>query len=88
MRELRLHAPYAIFTHPEIGRVGMSEREARGSGKRIKTGRFEVRRNSRALELGETWGFIKVIVDAENAEIIGATLFCYDAAELVHILSI
>lgn len=76
--------PYAIYTDPEIGRVGMNERAARASGKTIKTARFEVQRNSKAVELGETDGFIKVIVDAENGQIIGATVFCTDAAELVH----
>ena len=76
--------PYAIFTDPEIGRVGMNEKEARASGKTVKTARFEMRQNSKAVELGETEGFIKVVVDAQSDQIIGATVFCYDAAELVH----
>lgn len=77
--------PYAIFTDPEIGRVGMNENEARAAGREIKVARFEVRRNSRAVEIGETDGFIKVIVDAGGDQIIGATLFCHEAAELVHL---
>jgi len=83
-RTTRRVIPYAIYTDPEIGRVGMNEKAARASGKTIKTARFDVRQNSKAMELGETEGFIKVIVDAENGQILGATVFCTDAAELVH----
>ena len=76
--------PYAIFTDPEIGRVGMSETEARKSGRKIEVGRFEIRRNSKATEIGEPDGFIKVVIDSESRHLLGATLLCYDAAELVH----
>lgn len=77
--------PYAIFTDPEIGRVGMNETEARETGREIKVARFDVRRNSKSVELGETEGFIKVVADAESNQLLGATVFSYDAAELVHI---
>lgn len=77
--------PYAIFTDPEIGRAGMNEAQAKKSGKAFDVRRFEVRRNSKFKELGETEGFIKVLVDRETQQILGATLFCNDAAELVHI---
>ena len=76
--------PYAIFTDPEIGRVGMNETEARLSGRQIKVSRFEIRRNSKATETSETDGFIKVIIDAGTHEILGATVFCHEGAELVH----
>ena len=61
--------PYAIFTDPEIGRVGMNEKEARASGKTIKVGRLDVRRNSKAVELGETEGFIKVILALQHKQL-------------------
>jgi pyruvate/2-oxoglutarate dehydrogenase complex dihydrolipoamide dehydrogenase (E3) component len=77
--------PYAIFTDPEIGHTGMHEREARASGKTIRVARFEVSHNAKSLEIGEPEGFIKVIVDAPTGQILGATLLCTDAAELVHI---
>jgi pyruvate/2-oxoglutarate dehydrogenase complex dihydrolipoamide dehydrogenase (E3) component len=76
--------PYAIFTDPEIGRVGMTETEARQSGRQIKLSRFDIRRNSKAIEAGEEDGFIKVIVDAGTHELLGATVFCHEGAELVH----
>jgi pyruvate/2-oxoglutarate dehydrogenase complex dihydrolipoamide dehydrogenase (E3) component len=76
--------PYAIFTDPEIGRVAMNETEARRSDRQIKVSRFDIRRNSKATETSETDGFIKVIIDAGNQEILGATVFCHEGAELVH----
>jgi pyruvate/2-oxoglutarate dehydrogenase complex dihydrolipoamide dehydrogenase (E3) component len=77
--------PYAIFTDPEVGRVGMDETEAKKSVKNIEVSRFEIRRNSKALELGEPNGFIKVVIDRETKQLLGATLLCTEAAELVHI---
>jgi pyruvate/2-oxoglutarate dehydrogenase complex dihydrolipoamide dehydrogenase (E3) component len=77
--------PYAIFTDPEVGRVGMTEAQARQSGKQIKVARFEIRRNSKSLEIGEPDGFIKVVADAETGQLLGATVMCHEAAELVHI---
>jgi pyruvate/2-oxoglutarate dehydrogenase complex dihydrolipoamide dehydrogenase (E3) component len=77
--------PYAIFTDPEVGRVGMNEREARKSGKNVSVKLYEIRRNSKARELGEVDGFIKVLIDRDSEQILGATVFCAEAAELVHI---
>jgi pyruvate/2-oxoglutarate dehydrogenase complex dihydrolipoamide dehydrogenase (E3) component len=76
--------PYAIFTDPELGRVGMTERAAREAGRRIKTARFDMRRNGKAVEIGETAGFIKVVVDAETDRLLGAAVLANDGAELVH----
>jgi len=77
--------PYAIFTDPELGRVGMTEREARAAGKQIKIARFEMRKNGKARDLGDSEGFIKVIIDAETGCILGATVLATEAAELVHL---
>lgn len=77
--------PYAIFTDPEVGRVGMNEAQARQSGKTIDVARFEIRRNSKAEEIGEEHGFIKVIADAGTGQLLGATVLSHEAAELVHI---
>lgn len=77
--------PYAIFTDPEIGRVGMNEAQAKKSGVTFDVKRFEIRRNSNAEERGETDGFIKVLVDRHTERMLGATVFCTEAAELVHI---
>ena len=77
--------PYAIFTDPEVGRVGMTEAQARQSGKEFKVVRFEIRRNSKAIEIGEPDGFIKVIADAATGQLLGAAVVCHEAAELVHV---
>jgi pyruvate/2-oxoglutarate dehydrogenase complex dihydrolipoamide dehydrogenase (E3) component len=77
--------PYAVFTDPELGRVGMTERAAREAGRRVKTARFDMRRNGKAVEIGETAGFIKVVVDSETDRLLGAAVLANDGAELVHI---
>jgi pyruvate/2-oxoglutarate dehydrogenase complex dihydrolipoamide dehydrogenase (E3) component len=76
--------PYGIYTDPEVGRVGMTEAEARRSGRPIKTARFEMSRSGKAAEIGETHGFIRVIVDAETDRILGAAVVAAEGAELVH----
>jgi pyruvate/2-oxoglutarate dehydrogenase complex dihydrolipoamide dehydrogenase (E3) component len=77
--------PYAIFTDPQLGRVGMTESEARNNGKEIKVSRYDMKSNGRAREFGETEGFIKVIIDAETDRILGAAVLATEGAELVHL---
>ena len=77
--------PYAIFTDPELGRVGLTETEARQAGRNIKVGHFDMTESGKATQLGETKGFIKVIVDADTDRILGAAVLCVEGAELVHI---
>ena len=76
--------PYAIFTDPQLGRVGMTESEARKSGKEIKVSRYDMKSNGRAREYGETQGFIKVVVEAKTDRILGAAVLATEGAELVH----
>jgi pyruvate/2-oxoglutarate dehydrogenase complex dihydrolipoamide dehydrogenase (E3) component len=76
--------PYAVFTDPELGRVGMTENEARRSGKAIEVARFEMNHNGKAREIGETSGFIKVMVEKETRLVLGAAVIAADGAELVH----
>lgn len=84
-RTLDRVVPYAMFTDPELGRVGMTEAEARRSGRDIKIGRFDIKGNSKARELGDDHGFIKVIIDRETDRILGAAVLAVDGAELVHL---
>jgi pyruvate/2-oxoglutarate dehydrogenase complex dihydrolipoamide dehydrogenase (E3) component len=77
--------PYAIFTDPELGRVGMTESEALKSREEIKVARYEMKGNGKARELGETEGFIKVIIDAETNLILGAAVLASEGAELIHL---
>ncbi|MGL5924256.1 mercuric reductase [Chroococcidiopsis sp.] len=78
--------PYAMFTDPELGRVGLTEREARRTFKEVKVAKFEIENNSKAREIGESNGFIKVVVDGNTDRIIGAAVMAIEGAELVHML--
>jgi pyruvate/2-oxoglutarate dehydrogenase complex dihydrolipoamide dehydrogenase (E3) component len=77
--------PHAIFTDPQVGRVGLTEVAARKTGKRLKVGRYEMCHNGRAREFRERSGFVKVVVDAETDRLLGATIVGDEAAEGIHI---
>jgi pyruvate/2-oxoglutarate dehydrogenase complex dihydrolipoamide dehydrogenase (E3) component len=77
---------YALFTDPPLGRVGMTETEARASGRRVLSGLMPMSRVGRANERGETQGFMKVVVDADTERILGAALLCIEGDEIVHAL--
>ena len=78
--------PYGIFTDPELGRVGMTEREAREAGHEVEVHRLDLKdEKGKAFELGENKGFIKVIADAATDRVLGAAVLTVEGAELVHI---
>ncbi len=76
--------PYAIFTDPELGRVGMTEREAHEQGRAFDVHRFDLAGNGRARESGATEGFVKVLVAREDGRVLGAAVLAMSGAELVH----
>jgi pyruvate/2-oxoglutarate dehydrogenase complex dihydrolipoamide dehydrogenase (E3) component len=76
--------PYGLFTDPELGRVGVTEREAREQGFEIKVAKFEMNKNGKAREIGEPDGFIKLVVDAKTDRVLGAAVLSSEGAELVH----
>jgi len=80
------YLPYSLFTDPQLGRVGMTEKEARASGRKLKIGTFPMASVARAIERGETAGFMKIIVDAETDRILGAAILGIEGGELVQIL--
>ncbi len=75
---------YALFTDPPLGRAGMSEAEARASGRPVLIGTRPMTRVGRAVEMGETAGFIKVLADAETRAILGAAILGVGGDEVVH----
>ena len=78
--------PYGIFTDPELGRVGMTEREAREAGHEIEVHYLNMEEEKgKAFELGENKGFIKVVADATTDRVLGAAVLTVEGAELVHI---
>lgn len=75
---------YGLFIDPPLGRAGLTEREVRASGRAALIGTLPMARVGRARESGDTRGFIKIIVDAESEEIIGASLLGLNGDEAVH----
>jgi pyruvate/2-oxoglutarate dehydrogenase complex dihydrolipoamide dehydrogenase (E3) component len=77
---------YALFTDPPLGRCGMTEAELRKSGRKALVAKFPMSRVSRAIEKGETQGFIKITVDAETKQILGAAILGTGGDEVIHVL--
>ncbi|MGA8408319.1 MAG: mercuric reductase [Candidatus Acidiferrales bacterium] len=80
------YLPYALFTDPPLGRVGITEQDARASGRKFKMGTFPMSSVARAIERDETTGLMKIIVDAENDQILGAAILGSEGGEVVQIL--
>ena len=78
--------PYCVFTDPQLGGVGMNEKEARAKGFKIKIGKCPMSYVARAIERGETAGLMKIVVDASNDRILGASILATEGGELVQIL--
>jgi pyruvate/2-oxoglutarate dehydrogenase complex dihydrolipoamide dehydrogenase (E3) component len=77
---------YCMFTDPELGRVGLSEKQAREKGLHIKVAKLPMTRVARGIETGETRGLLKAIVDADNRKIIGASVLAPEGGELMSVL--
>jgi pyruvate/2-oxoglutarate dehydrogenase complex dihydrolipoamide dehydrogenase (E3) component len=75
---------YNLYTDPPLGRAGMTERDARASGRRVLKGSRPMTRVGRAVEKGETQGFMKVLVDADSKEILGAAILGPGGDEAIH----
>jgi pyruvate/2-oxoglutarate dehydrogenase complex dihydrolipoamide dehydrogenase (E3) component len=75
---------YALYIDPPLGRAGMTETEVRRSGRKALVGRRPMTRVSRAVEKGEIQGFMKIVVDAETRQILGATVLGIGGDEVIH----
>ena len=75
---------YGLFIDPPLGRVGMTEAQARESGREVLVGKRMMTRVSRAVEKGETQGFIKIMVDVNTQEILGAAILGVGGDEAIH----
>ena len=80
--------PYAVFTDPQLGRVGMTETEARKAGKNIKVAKLPMTNVARALETDETRGFMKAVVDTDTSQILGAAILAIDGGEIMATLEV
>ncbi|MGH9713107.1 MAG: mercuric reductase [Candidatus Acidiferrales bacterium] len=80
------YLPYSLFTDPQLGRVGLTEKEARATGRKLKIGTYAMADVARAIERDETAGSMKIIVDAGTDRILGAAILGIEGGELVQIL--
>jgi pyruvate/2-oxoglutarate dehydrogenase complex dihydrolipoamide dehydrogenase (E3) component len=78
--------PYAVFTDPQLGRVGLTEQQARQSGRKLKMNHIPMTWVARAIERDETAGLMKIIVDAQTDRVLGAAVLSTEGGELIHIL--
>ncbi|HEY7113774.1 MAG TPA: FAD-containing oxidoreductase [Thermoanaerobaculia bacterium] len=75
---------YALYVDPPLGRCGMTEAAARKAGRKILVGKRPMAKIKRAVEKGETQGFLKVIVDADSKMILGASILGVGGDEIIH----
>jgi pyruvate/2-oxoglutarate dehydrogenase complex dihydrolipoamide dehydrogenase (E3) component len=80
--------PYTIFIDPQLGRVGLTETEARAQNRNIRVARLPMTSVARALEVDETRGFMKAIVDSETNQILGAAILGTEGGEVMSALEI
>lgn len=80
--------PYTLFTDPQLGRIGLTEQQARAQGKKIKVAKMPADYIARALETDETRGVLKVIVEEDSGQILGAAALLTEGGEVASMLQI
>ena len=78
--------PYTVFIDPQLGRVGLSETEARTQGRNIKVAKMPMNYVARALEVDESRGFMKAVVDAGTGQILGCAVLGIEGGEIMAVL--
>lgn len=78
--------PYTMFTDPLLGRIGMTEKQALQAGYNIKVVKLPMTSVARAIETGDTRGLMKVVVDADTRQILGATVLGQEGGEIITVL--
>lgn len=80
--------PYTAFIDPQLGRVGMTEKEAREAGHDVRIAKIPMRHVARAIEMDETRGFMKAVVDADSDQILGAAILGVEGGEVATVLQV
>ena len=80
--------PYTVFIDPQLGRVGLTEQEARRQGGKIRVARMPMSSVARALEVDESRGMMKAIVDGGSGRIVGCAILGLEGGELMSMLEI
>ncbi|TVP54919.1 MAG: mercuric reductase [Gemmatimonadales bacterium] len=79
---------YTVFLDPQLGRVGMTEAEARDAGHEVRVARLPMSRVARAIEMGETRGLMKAVVDADSDQILGVAILGVEGGETAATLQV
>jgi pyruvate/2-oxoglutarate dehydrogenase complex dihydrolipoamide dehydrogenase (E3) component len=80
--------PYTIFMDPQLGRVGLTEKEARAQGRSIRVAKLPMAHVAKAIQFGETRGFMKAIVDADTSQILGCAILGMEGGEVMTVLQV
>jgi pyruvate/2-oxoglutarate dehydrogenase complex dihydrolipoamide dehydrogenase (E3) component len=80
--------PYTVFIDPQLGRVGLTERDASAQGRAVRVAKLPMNGVIRAIETGETRGFMKAIVDAGNGEILGCAVLGTEGGEIMTMIQV
>ena len=75
--------PACTYSHPQVAHVGLTEQQAREQGRKVRVGKFPFAANGKAIALGETGGFVKVVFDADLGELIGAHMVGEEVTEMI-----
>jgi pyruvate/2-oxoglutarate dehydrogenase complex dihydrolipoamide dehydrogenase (E3) component len=80
--------PYTVYIDPQLGRIGLTEHEARAQGRTIRVAKIPMSWVARALEMAEPRGFMKAVVDVETRQIVGAAVLAVEGGEIMSMLEI
>jgi pyruvate/2-oxoglutarate dehydrogenase complex dihydrolipoamide dehydrogenase (E3) component len=80
--------PYTVFIDPQLGRIGLTEQQAREQGYNIRVATMPMTHAARAIEVDETRGMMKAVVDADTDQILGAAILGLEGGEVVSILQV
>jgi len=80
--------PYTMFIDPQLGRAGLTEREARAQGRAIRVAKLPMSAVIRALETGETRGFMKAVIDADSGQILGCAVLGSEGGEIMTMIQV
>ena len=78
------NVPSCTYCRPQVASIGLAEAAARADGREVSVGRFPFTANGKAVALGETEGFLKVVADKRTGEILGVHIVGPEATELIH----
>jgi pyruvate/2-oxoglutarate dehydrogenase complex dihydrolipoamide dehydrogenase (E3) component len=80
--------PYTVFIDPQLGRIGLSEQGAQSAGKRVRVARMPMTHSARALEIDETRGMMKAVIDADTDRVLGAAILGPEGGEVAAMIQI